>query len=311
MAGNTGEPGRTVTSKLAAILIALGNGRQFTLTELARQTNIPVSTAWRLLNDLLGASLVERADDGSYRPGRPLRSLAHDTTPPTLRERAPFIVDDLSSVLHRTVRLGVLDELEVAYVEKGPGATPGSLFPNSARLPLHASAMGKVLLAFAPRPLIQLVTTVDLPRYTARTVTCPLQLRHNLRWVKMHGYAVTEGELSATAGAVGVPVFSSAGTPIAAIEVEVLTHAGDTGETLLPALVMAAQCLSRELGAYERSGNGPEREVASRGGANPVSCVDGTLRESRRPPRQLQTRGSGETVSRTYGVARNALDPRR
>jgi DNA-binding IclR family transcriptional regulator len=275
MAGNTGEPGRTVTSKLAALLTALANGRQFTLTELARQTNIPVSTAWRLLNDLLGASLIERQDDGSYRPGRPLRSLAHDAAPPTLRERAPFIVDDLSSVLHRTVRLGVLDEMEVAYVEKGPGPTPGSLFPNSARMPLHASAMGKVLLAYAPRPLIQLVTTLDLPRYTARTITCPLRLRHNLRWVTVHGYATTEGELTAAAGAVGVPVFGPAGTPMAAIEVEVPTRAGDAGETLLPALVMAAHCLSRELGACGRSGTGAERGIASRAGAGSVPFAGG------------------------------------
>ena len=69
MAGNSGEPGRTVTSKLAAILIASPNGRDYTLSELAMQTNLAISTVHRLLNDLVAASLLERLDGATYRPG--------------------------------------------------------------------------------------------------------------------------------------------------------------------------------------------------------------------------------------------------
>ena len=50
--------------------------------------------------------------------------------------------------LHTTARLGVVEGVEVAYVEKKAGVEPGTLFPNPARLPLHATAMGKALLAF-------------------------------------------------------------------------------------------------------------------------------------------------------------------
>ena len=77
--------------------------------------------------------------------------------PPTLRERAPFVVEDLAASLHTTARLGVVDGLEVAYVEKKPGPEPGTLFPNPARLPLHATAVGKVLLAFGSRSLVRVL----------------------------------------------------------------------------------------------------------------------------------------------------------
>ena len=88
MAGNSNEPGRTVTSKLAAILVAFANGRDFTLSELAMHTNLAMSTVHRLLNDLVRTSLLERPDGITYRPGpcapRDCRTWSQ---PPTLRER--------------------------------------------------------------------------------------------------------------------------------------------------------------------------------------------------------------------------------
>ena len=154
MAGNSGEPGRTVTSKLAAILVAFANGRDFTLSELAMHTNLAISTVHRLLTDLVRTSLLERPDGITYRPGPALHEmLPYVTAPPTLRERAPFVVEDLAMSLRATARFGIVDGLEVGYIEKAPRPEPGTLFPNAARLPLHATAMGKALLAFGPRSL--------------------------------------------------------------------------------------------------------------------------------------------------------------
>ena len=181
MAGNSNEPGRTVTSKLAAILVAFTNGRDYTLSELAMQTNLAVSTVHRLLSDLVRTSLIERPDGCTYRPGPTLRGLPYVVKPPTLRERAPFVVEDLAASLHTTARLGVVDGLEVAYVEKRPGPEPGTLFPNPARLPLHATAVGKVLLAFGSRSLVRVLGGGDLPRYTARTLVGPIALEGDLQ----------------------------------------------------------------------------------------------------------------------------------
>jgi IclR family transcriptional regulator, acetate operon repressor len=247
MAGNSNEPGRTVTSKLAAILVAFANGRDYTLSELAMHTNLAVSTVHRLLNDLVRTSLVERSEANTYRPGRCLRELPYVVKAATLRERGPFVVEDLAASLHTTARLGVVEGVEVAYVEKKAGAEPGTLFPNPARLPLHATAMGKALLAFGPRSLSRVISGCDLPRYTTRTLSCPIDLERALQKVRTHGFALSDRELHPGAGAVAVPVFDVDGRAVAAIEVDVASPGLEAVEVALPPLLTAARCLRREL----------------------------------------------------------------
>ena len=253
MAGNSSEPGRTVTSKLAAILTAFTSSREYTLSELATQTDLAISTVHRLLTDLVRTSLLERPDGCTYRPGPTLRGLPCEVRPPTLRARAPFVVEDLAASLRATARLGVLDGLEVAYVEKKAESEPGTLFPNPARLPLHATAMGRVLLAFGPRPLLRLVTSGGLSHYTSRTLTCPRDLERVVQQVRARGFGLVEGELQAGVGAVAVPVFDVSGRSIAAIEVDVPAPAGQEAVDLaVPALLTAARCLRRELAPAEQ-----------------------------------------------------------
>jgi DNA-binding IclR family transcriptional regulator len=265
MAGNSGEPGRTVTSKLAAILVAFTAGRDFTLSELAMHTNLAISTVHRLLNDLVRASLLERPDGITYRPGPTLRALLpYAAAPPTLHERAPFVVEDLAASLHATARFGVVDGLEVGYVEKKPRPEPGTLFPNAARLPLHATAMGKALLAFGPRSLTRLLHGCGLPRYTARTRTCPTDLEHDLQKARTQGFVVTDGELTPGVGAVAVPVFDVHGHAVAAVEIATDRPDRDAVALALPALLIAARCLRREVGSR------PDRSAREPVGAAPL-----------------------------------------
>jgi DNA-binding IclR family transcriptional regulator len=266
MAGNSGEPGRTVTSKLVAILTAFTNSRDYTLSELAMQTNLATSTVHRLLNDLVRASLLERSEGNTYQPGPTLRDLPHEVEQPTLRARAPFVVEDLALSLHLTARLGVVDGLEVAYVEKKAGTEPGTLFPNPARLPLHATAMGKALLAFGPRALARLVGGGELGRHTARTVTGPRGLERALQQTRARGFALTDRELAPAIGAVGVAVFDGRGIAMAALEVEVTGRSTEAVQLAVPALLTAARCLRRELAPLEevRRSTGPaDRSVRS------------------------------------------------
>jgi DNA-binding IclR family transcriptional regulator len=247
MAGNSAQPGRTVTSKLAAILTAFTSGQDYTLSELARHTNLAVSTVHRLLNDLVRTSLLERPDGCTYQPGPTLRGLSFEVRPPTLRALAPFVVEDLALSLHTTARLGVVDGLEITYVEKKPGPEPGTLFPNPARLPLHATAMGQAMLAFGSRSLVRLVSGSNLPRYTSRTLTCASDLECAVQKARAHGFALTDRELDPTVGAVAVPVFDLHGRSIAALEVDVVGQWPEAVELTVPALLTAARCLRREL----------------------------------------------------------------
>src|SRR5215218_408361 len=180
MAGNSSEPGRTVVSKTATILLALTMGGGHTLSSLSCQTRLPISTVHRHIRDLARTPLVERNADGEYRPGPALHNLAHCANSPTLHSLGPLAVDDLAAALNRTVRLGVLHRLQLSYVEKMPGLQAGTSFPNSARLPLHATALGKALLAFMPITFLRVVAAAGFPRYAPRTATSIDELRHLL-----------------------------------------------------------------------------------------------------------------------------------
>jgi DNA-binding IclR family transcriptional regulator len=52
VAGNSADPGRSVTSKVVAILLSFSDGECQSLTEIARLAGLPVSTAYRLVNEL-------------------------------------------------------------------------------------------------------------------------------------------------------------------------------------------------------------------------------------------------------------------
>ena len=267
MAGNSTEPGRSVTSKVAAILMSFTSGRGHALVDLARQAGLPTSTAHRLACELTDRHLLERTDDGEFRVGLPLRMLSGETAePPTLQERAPFVVDDLCEATRATVMLGVLDDLEVAYIERRPGHQPVSTFSAAARLPVHATALGKVLLAFAPSQVVRMVLTPSLAAFTPATLTTAEQIHRALQCVRLHGMATSCGELQAGRCGVAVPVPGPRGTAIAAIAVEVPELEQATLGRVVPALVLAARGLARELSVDPR-----ERAIAETPTGRPVA----------------------------------------
>jgi IclR family acetate operon transcriptional repressor len=204
MAGNTVDRGRSVTAKLVAILTSFGAGGYLNLSQLARCAGLPLSTAHRLAGELVAADFLRRCPDGGFRSGSAIQRLTQGTSGlPMLQERAPQVVEDVVDALHRPVRLGVLDELEVAYIEKAPGYTPVTSFSPAARLPAHATALGKALLAFASPDIVRLITAAPLPAYTARTLVRADQLLHAMQCTRRTGPAISRGELTVDTYAIG------------------------------------------------------------------------------------------------------------
>lgn len=254
MAGNSNEPHRTVTSKTVAILSVLTARRGHTLSTLAHETGLPVSTVHRLIRDLAASPLVERGDDGKYRFGPPLcDGMTTTTGTPTLSSHAPLIVDDLVEALKTTVCLGVVENGQIAYIANEPGPRPGTLFPNAARLPLHATAMGKALLAFGAVTSLSAVSVVRLTRFTSRTIVDRGALRHEIMRTRLRGFATSDREFKSDVCAVGIPVLDSRCGVIAAIEVHIPDLREVTISGVMPALSVAAQALARQLGSGQAS----------------------------------------------------------
>jgi DNA-binding IclR family transcriptional regulator len=247
MAGNSTESGRSVTSKITSILMTFTEGSEHSLTEIARLAGLPISTAHRLTSELATWRLLERTEDGHYRAGLPLRMIGTgDGCPPSIQERAPCVLEDLSAATRSRARLGVLRELEVAYIEKQPGTGPVSAFTPAATLPAHPTALGRALLAFSPTSTVEMTIMRGLRPYTAHTVTSPDRFRRALAVTRLTRVAVTRWELEPGGSAVAMPVFGWGGEVVAAIELSVR----DLGHELKPvmaALSIASRSLSREL----------------------------------------------------------------
>jgi DNA-binding IclR family transcriptional regulator len=245
------DDGRSVTSKLAAILATFSTGSLHSLSEIARSANLPVSTAHRLTLELAEWGFLERTDDKRYRVGALVAHLGtrvwHE---PSLQEHARRVLDDLSSATRTTVRLGVLENLTVSYIEKQPDSPMSATLPTRA-LPAHATAMGKALLAFAPSEIVDAVIENGLEQYTPFTIVSAPTLRRALGVTRLTRVATTRQELRLNTAAVAAPVVAGGGAVVAALE---LTTRGPGFQLHLiqSAVVVAARALSRELTASQR-----------------------------------------------------------
>ena len=261
MSGNNIDSGRSVTSKISAILHTFTQGSEHGLTEIASLAGLPISTAHRLIGELVDHQLLQRTPDGSYRVGLPLRIIGTvDALTPSIAERGPYLLEDLATVTKCVARLGVLQELRVAYISKQPGRNPASQFSAAATLPVHPTALGRALLAFAPASLTEAVIRNGLRQYTQHTITSPERFRRAVTIARLTRVAVTRRELDAHLCGVAMPVFGVGGNIIAAVELDVPDLSRGLQRVIAP-LTIAARSLSRELAGEAR----PEQLRAAAG----------------------------------------------
>jgi DNA-binding IclR family transcriptional regulator len=245
MAGGAIESGRSVASRVAAILMAFRSGGTHSLTEVAGLAGLPISTTHRLVGELVSRRVLERTEGGGYRVGLPLRMIGGIALPssPTLLERALEVMTDLATVTGTTVRVGVLDHRRLMVAATTGGRTVADGF-SEALTPPYASALGRVLLAFSPAEVVD--EALSAARTAAGTVAMsPDRLRRLLATTRLTRVAVRRDEHAGRCE-VAVPVFGTGGSLIAALEASVpdLT----TGfEQVRGALLVAAGSLSRQL----------------------------------------------------------------
>ena len=241
-------------SKVVSLLDAFGpSSPELSLTQLSQITGLPLSTTYRLAAELVEWGGLERGDGTGYRIGMrmyELGSLAPRAG--TLREVALPYMQDLYEATRENVHLAVQDGLEVLYVETiaGRGSVP-IRSRRGGRLPLHATGVGKVLLAYAPREMYEEVLAEGLTRYTPYTIATPGHLRRALADVRRTGIAYAREEMSLGSLSVAAPVLDGDGVVVAALAVVVRSGRRDLSR-LAPAVRTAAISISRAL--HERAG---------------------------------------------------------
>jgi DNA-binding IclR family transcriptional regulator len=162
-----------------------------------------------------------------------------------LRELASPFLHDLYGATLATVHLAVRDGDQALYLDRLAGhASVPVVSRIGSRLPLHATGVGKVLLADAPAEVVHDVLS-HLTRITAHTVSHPGTMAAQLARVRRDGYATTIEEMTLGACSVAVPV-AREGTTVAALGIVVPSLKRDRPR-LVAALQVAARGISRTL----------------------------------------------------------------
>lgn len=198
---------RSIERAAQLLVRVVENDEPETVSELAETTGLPRSTASRLVAALERQGLVERdGGRGSIRPGPVLVSFARRSVPSAaLVSACGPALGRLAEATGETTNLAVPTPHGVEQLaQRDSRHFLGSTNWVGRMVPYHASAVGKVFLAFDSVPMPS-----TLEPLTARTIVNREQLSRDLEEARATGYAVAVEELEPGLWAVAAPLYSA------------------------------------------------------------------------------------------------------
>jgi DNA-binding IclR family transcriptional regulator len=226
---------------------------EWSLSDLARTTQLNKTTAHRLLTALERAGLLARNHrTGAYRlgpetialGGRALR--AND-----LRSAGLAELEALAACVGEAATLEILVGDQVLILDEIPACHLIAPWQTiGTRHPAHATSTGKLLLAFLPPAERAAALHPPLVALTAHTITDLENLEDQLAAIRTHGYATACGELEPDYVAVSAPVRNHAGQVVAAVSIggPATRLNGDRLPVVIEHVRQAARRISQRLG---------------------------------------------------------------
>jgi IclR family acetate operon transcriptional repressor len=223
------------------------------VNELARRIEVNPSTASRLLATLDDGGLVRRDDRGRFQLGLKLLALADRLlTRLDVRELARPHLRALVERTGETVTLSVAIAGEAVTVDFVPGKSSVVSMAQVGRPnALHATAIGKTMLAFGPQARIP--AAAELTRFTDRSIVKVGELERVVEQVREAGWAEAVAEREDDLAALAAPVFGADRRLAAVVGLQgPLARMTDSRRReLLPDVLATARAVSAELGGVE------------------------------------------------------------
>ena len=225
-----------------------------TLQELSASTGYPKSTVHALLATLRRHEMVRQNDDGRYDLGIRLFECGCAVAErwDAARLARPYL-ERLAAQTGASAFVSMLEGDHAISLDQCAGGGGLQVIPEvGSRLPLHATAQGKLFLSqLSESDALQRLQRVGLTAYTPHTVTDTGKLLHALELVRRDGYAVENGEYKIGLRAAAAPVFDRAGKARYALGVVGLFRRVESEEFqyAVEQTVLLARQLSHALGA--------------------------------------------------------------
>lgn len=192
------------------------------ITSLAAASGLSVSTTHRLVQALVAAGLVAQdRETERYHLGASLVTLGRRAETRLGFATWVTILEDLARTTGESASLGTRVGAHILVAAHVPSAHALRFDAGvGSRVPIHASAMGKMLLALADDVPAEVAALGELERFTDRTVIDPEALVADLREIRRRGWSLNDGERHDGVRAVAVPIPASAGLPPSAAAVQ-------------------------------------------------------------------------------------------
>ena len=236
---------------LAVLEAILADDLPASLTHIAERCGLPMPTVHRLLMQLEEAGWARRE------PGGRRFGIGARLSPLAMRVLANFgeaaarraILERLVKQTGETCNLAMIDRRAVVYVDRVESAWPLRLtFRAGARVPLHCTASGKLLLALMPAPKRgRMLDHMDFERHTATTITAPGVLDAELKRIRARRVGTDNEEFVAGLLCLAVPVSLDGGRSFAAVSLQapLARMTMERAMAFVPALERAATDLER------------------------------------------------------------------
>ncbi len=220
------------------------------LAGIAQAVGLPKPTVLRILATLEYAGLVSREPDSKrYAFADRINGFAGRvllTSP--VRSPRHAILEELVEQVGETCNLSIPAGSYVQYLDRVEVPWPVQVkFGPGTRVPLHASASGKIFLShMSKRGRERFLSQVPLIAHTPNTVTEPGRIAADLASVRENGYAIDNGEFLRGISCVAVPVRNADNKVVAAVAVSAPGARASVSQMMdcLPAMRRAAQALT-------------------------------------------------------------------
>ncbi len=247
--------------KALQVLQCLGEEqRELALSEICYRVGLPKTTVFRYLYTLRECGFVDYdpATD-LYRLGLRMWELGGAVgSRLRIREVAVPFMRELRNRFNETVNLGMLDDMEVVYLEMVESRRSLRMHAKlGGRDPVYSTALGKALLAFLPEEQWRDHLPGQLVSRTSQTLSSFDSLKQELVQTRNRGFAQDHGENEEGACCVGAPIFDQLGRVVAAVSLSAPTSRlhGALEQEVATAVMETAAAISLRLGYHSNTGS--------------------------------------------------------
>jgi len=204
--------------------ISKENARGLSLTEISEKIDLPVSTVYRIVQNLIAWNYITEKDNGHYILGFGLLTLGNLVKDNLdLRNYARKFMEQLNRETKETIYLALLDKKngDIIYIDKVESQRNIKLAASiGSRNFIHSTANGKCLVSGLSNDKIKEILSIKgMPGLTANTITNLPDFIEEIEKVRKLGYAVDDLENEPGVVCVAAPIFDYARDVVAAISI--------------------------------------------------------------------------------------------